>query len=196
MPCRKSASPPTELPEGFLYQPEFLTEAEEAELMSAFKAFPFEAFDFHGYKARRRVVEFGLEYDFGSRLATVTHQIPEFLLPVRKRAAVLAGVAPEQLMEGIVTEYAPGAPIGWHRDVRQFDLICGISLASSARMRFKPYKAEGKIVSAILEPRSAYVMRGPARWEFQHSIPAVEILRYSITFRTVRTTAKIERRRK
>lgn len=64
--------------------------------------------------------------------------------------------------------------------------MIGISLASESRIRFKPYKAEGKPVSLALERRSIYVMRGPARWRFQHSIPAVKELRYSITFRTLR----------
>lgn len=89
-------------------------------------------------------------------------------------------------MGAVITEYPPGAPIGWHRDVPQFEIIIGISLASSSRMRFKPYRAEGKIARVILEPRSIYLMRGTARWKFQHSIPPVEKLRYSITFRSLR----------
>ncbi len=93
-----------------------------------------------------------------------------------------------------MTEYPPGAPIGWHRDVPQFEDVVGISLASACRMRLKPYltrtnaapDARAKIVSVILEPRSLYALRGPARWQFQHSIPPVEKLRYSVTFRTLR----------
>ena len=105
---------------------------------------------------------------------------------MRKRAAQFAGVSAAALVEGMVTEYSPGAPIGWHRDAPQFGTIIGISLAGTSRMRFKPYKAEGKPVALTLEPRSIYLMRGPARWKFQHSIPAVKELRYSITFRTLR----------
>jgi alkylated DNA repair dioxygenase AlkB len=93
-------------------------------------------------------------------------------------------------MEGMVTEYSPGAPIGWHRDAPQFGTVIGISLGSTSRMRFKPYKAEGKPVGLTLEPRSIYLMRGPARWKFQHSIPPVKELRYSITFRTLRGREK------
>jgi alkylated DNA repair dioxygenase AlkB len=195
MPPKRSLSP-KELPEGFLYQPAFLSEHEEAELLGILQGLPFAAFDFHGYKAKRRVVEYGWEYDFGSRKATTTRRIPEFLLPFRERAAAFAGLSPEDLVEAVVTEYPAGAPIGWHRDVPQFEVIIGISLASAARMRFKPYKrggrksvgAEpaGKILSLILEPRSIYMMRGATRWKFQHSIPAVESLRYSITFRSLR----------
>ena len=175
------------LPEGLLYQPDFLTQQEESELLRIFRELPFQAFDFHGYTARRRVLEFGLEYDFTTRRATPTQSFPEFLSSVRERAAQFAGISSSELVEGMVTEYSPGAPIGWHRDAPQFGTIIGISLASTSRMRFKPYKAEGKPVALTLEPRSIYLMRGPARWKFQHSIPAVKELRYSITFRTLRS---------
>lgn len=175
------------LPEGLLYQPDFLSEAEEAELLRIFRELPFRPFDFHGYTARRRVLEFGFEYDFTTRRATPTQSFPEFLSPVRERAAKFAGVSATALVEGMVTEYSPGSPIGWHRDAPQFGTIIGVSLASRSRMRFKPYKAEGKPIALTLEPRSIYVMRGPARWKFQHSIPTVKELRYSITFRTLRS---------
>jgi alkylated DNA repair dioxygenase AlkB len=178
--------PLSNLPEGLLYRPDFLTTNEEAELLRTFHGLPFAHFDFHGYTARRRVLEFGLEYDFTTRKATPTQNFPEFLLPARERAAQFAGLDVSTLVEGMVTEYSPGAPIGWHRDAPQFGTIIGISLAGESRMRFKPYKAEGKPVSLLLEPRSIYVMRGPARWRFQHSIPPVKELRYSITFRTLR----------
>lgn len=182
-----------DFPEGFAYQPGFLSEQEESRLLDAIRNLTFEAFDFHGYTAKRRVVEYGLEYDFGTRQATATQPFPEFLLPLLQRAAQFAGLRPETLVEGIVTEYSPGVPIGWHRDAPQFGTIIGISLAGSARMRLKPYVARNqqsrgrsKPLSLILEPRSIYVMRGPARWRFQHSIPPVTELRYSITFRTLR----------
>jgi alkylated DNA repair dioxygenase AlkB len=178
------------LPEGLLYQPDFLSEAEEADLVRIFRKLPFQAFDFHGYTARRRVLEFGLEYDFSTHRATPTQSFPEFLSPVRERAAQFADISAAALVEGMVTEYSPGAPIGWHRDAPQFGTVIGISLASTSRMRFKPYKAEGKPVGLTLEPRSIYLMRGPARWKFQHSIPPVKELRYSITFRTLRGREK------
>ncbi len=182
--------PIDKLPEGFLYQPDFLMKDEEAELLRIFRELPFQAFDFHGYTARRRVLEFGLEYDFTTRRATPTQSFPEYLSPLRERAAQFAGISDAALVEGMVTEYSPGAPIGWHRDAPQFGTIIGISLAGAARMRFKPYKAEGKPVALTLEPRSIYLMRGPARWKFQHSIPAVKELRYSITFRRLRSKEK------
>jgi alkylated DNA repair dioxygenase AlkB len=178
------------LPEGLLYQPDFLSEAEEAALVHIFRELPFQAFDFHGYIAKRRVLEFGFEYGFTTRTATPTQSFPEFISSVRERAARFAGLSAADLMEGMVTEYSPGAPIGWHRDAPQFGTVIGISLASTSRMRFKPYKAEGQPVGLTLEPRSIYLMRGPARWKFQHSIAPVKELRYSITLRTLRGREK------
>ena len=175
-----------ELPDGFVYQANFLSEAEEPELLRRFDSLPFQPFDFHGYIARRRILEYGWEYDFGTRRSSATKPLPDFLLPLRERAAAFAGISPSELVAAVITEYTPGSPIGWHRDVPQFEIVIGISLGGAARMRFKPYKAEGKIVSVTLEPRSIYAISGAARWKFQHSIPAVAELRYSITFRSLR----------
>ncbi len=192
-----SLFPLPEMPEGFSYVPDFLSEQEEADLLNAIGQLDFQPFDFQGYTARRRVVEYGLEYDFSTRKATATQGFPNFLHSIRERAAQFAGLAPERLVEGIITEYPAGAPIGWHRDAPQFGRVIGISLASACRMRFKPYERAGKKqvgegrqrkrpLSIELQPRSIYVIRGPARWSWQHSIPPVETLRYSITFRTLR----------
>jgi alkylated DNA repair dioxygenase AlkB len=183
-------SPPAEWPEGFTYRPDFLREEEEATLLRHFEALPFENFEFRGYTGKRRIVEYGWEYDFSERKANETRPLPDFLDSARERAAALAGVHVEDIVEAVVTEYPPGAPIGWHRDVPQFEVIIGISLAGACRMRLKPYNAEGKLVSVMLEPRSIYIMRGAARWKWQHSIPEVERLRYSVTFRTLRAKKK------
>jgi alkylated DNA repair dioxygenase AlkB len=177
------------LPEGFSYQQEFLSVREEAALLSQFSDLDFQAFDFHGYIARRRIVEYGLEYDFSSRRANATQPLPAFLNSYKERVAEWADLATDEIVEAVVTEYPAGAPIGWHRDVPQFEFIVGISLKSSCRLRFKPYKSPGKIVSVMLQPRSVYLISGLARWRYQHSIPAVSSLRYSITFRTLRKTA-------
>lgn len=184
----KKASALVELPEGFVYQPDFLSEAEEGQLLRDIATLSFQPFEFQGYIAKRRIVEYGWEYDFGSRKAAETQPLPEYLLPLRKRIADFAGVADKDFVEAVVIEYPAGAPIGWHRDVPQFEVVTGVSLGSACRMRFKPYKAEGKLVSITLEPRSLYILQGPARWKFQHSIPAVPDLRYSITFRTLRNS--------
>jgi alkylated DNA repair dioxygenase AlkB len=185
---RGSARKTADLPEGFSYFPDFLLAEEERELMSTIERLEFEPFRFQGYTAKREVVVYGWDYDFSSRRASEIHGLPEFLLPLRTKVAARVEVAAEAFVEALVTKYPPGAPIGWHRDVPQFEIVAGISLGSSCRMRFKPYKAEGraKIASITLDPRSLYVMQGPARWEFQHSIREVEQLRYSVTLRTLR----------
>jgi alkylated DNA repair dioxygenase AlkB len=182
-----------ELPEGFLYRDGFLTEAEESELLHIFRGLDFAAYDYHGYLAKRRIVRYGVNYDINTREpGGTTLPIPEFLLGVRNRAAEFAGVPAKALVQAMVSEYSVGTPIGWHRDAPQFGSIVGVSLGSACRMRLKPYQAtgkilsKGKVVSLRLEPRSIYVMRGAARCEWQHSIPRVEQMRYSITFRTLR----------
>ena len=192
MTIRKST--PIQLPPGFSYSPGFLTESEQRDLIQVIESLPFYPFEFQGYTAKRRIVEYGFEYDFARRKTAGANPIPDFLLPLRDKAAALAGVPGEAMFEAVVTEYPPGAPIGWHRDVPQFEIIVGISLGSSSRMRLKPYKAEGKLVSVTLEPGSAYVIRDDARWKYQHSIPPVKKLRYSITFRTLRAKTKVLRR--
>ncbi len=176
-----------ELPEGFLYRDGFLSEAEEAELLRIFGGLEFVAYDYHGYTAKRRIVRYGVNYDINTREQRESvPEIPAFLTDIRARAAEFAGVATEDLVQAMVSEYSVGTPIGWHRDAPQFGVIIGISLGSVCRMRLKPYQAPGKVLSLLLEPRSIYAMRGPARSEWQHSIPAVELMRYSITFRTLR----------
>lgn len=182
---------PEELPEGFLYRDEFLTADEEAELLRIFHGLEFAGYDYHGYVAKRRVVRYGVNYDINTReISETARPIPEFLLGVRARAAEFAGVPGEALVQAMVSEYSVGTPIGWHRDAPQFGTIVGISLESACRMRLKPYQGMGRVLSVRVEPRSIYVMRGAARSRWQHSIPAVEQIRYSITFRTLRAKAK------
>jgi len=176
-----------ELPEGFAYGQNFLSVGEEKELLNRFQQLAFQSFNFHGYIAKRRIVEYGFEYDFTSRQATVTRSLPSFLEPYTERAAEWAKLAVADIVEAVITEYPPGAPIGWHRDVPQFEEILGISLNSSCRLRFKPYRVSARLVSVTIEPRSIYLIRGAARWNYQHSIPAIKALRYSITFRTLKS---------
>jgi alkylated DNA repair dioxygenase AlkB len=182
---------PEEVPAGFLYRDNFLAQAEESELLRIFRSLDFAAYDYHGYLAKRRVVRYGVNYDINTREPSPASQpLPDFLRSVRERAAMFAEVAPDALVQALVSEYSVGTPIGWHRDAPQFGTIVGISLASACRLRLKPYPGKGKILSVHLEPRSIYVMKGAARSQWQHSIPPVDQMRYSITFRTLRAKAE------
>jgi alkylated DNA repair dioxygenase AlkB len=174
-------------PEGFVYRPELISGAEEAVLIAHFAMLPFREFEFHGYFGKRRTVSFGLHYDFGDMKVRETEPLPGWLLPLRDKAAGLAELDPAALRHALVIEYAPGAPIGWHRDRPVFGDVIGVSLASPCRFRFR--RKRGGVwqrTAVTLAPRSAYLLRGPARSEWEHSIPPAEALRYSVTFRTVR----------
>jgi alkylated DNA repair protein (DNA oxidative demethylase) len=140
-----------------------------------------------GQVARRRVAHFGWRYGYATWRVEPGPPLPEFLGPLRARAAALAGGPSEALAEVLVTEYPPGAAIGWHRDAPQFGDVVGVSLRAPCRLRFRHAPGRGAAAWEIaLAPRSAYHLRGAARWAWQHSIPAVTALRYSVTFRTLR----------
>ena len=174
------------LPEGFRYQPDFLSEEDERSLLEQVKVLPFREFEFHGFTGKRRVVSFGWRYDFKGGGLTKTEDIPEFLSGIRARAERFAGIAPGELQQILITEYAPGAAIGWHKDRSVFGDVVGISLLSACtfRLRLKTgHRWQRR--NLIVEPRSVYILSGPSRTEWEHSIPGVEILRYSITFRNV-----------
>jgi alkylated DNA repair dioxygenase AlkB len=176
----------TPLPAGFRYEPQFLSGQEELELLRQIERLPFESFQFHGFLAKRRVVSFGWQYDFNDRELRKADDLPAFLLPLRQRAAAFAGLGPGDLQHALVIEYAPGAGIGWHRDRPAFGDVIGVSLLAPARLRFRRKRETGwERRNVMAEPRSAYLLRGPARSEWEHSIPPMEELRYSITFRTL-----------
>ena len=176
------------LPEGFRYWPKFLSEAEERDLVRQFETLPFERFQFHGFTGKRRVASFGWRYDFNDRELRKADDMPPFLLPLRERAAALAGLGPSDFQHALVTEYAPGAGIGWHRDKAVFDEVAGISFVAACDFRFRRKKGSGwERATVVAEPRSAYLLSGPARTEWEHSIPSVDQLRHSLTFRNFRS---------
>jgi alkylated DNA repair dioxygenase AlkB len=175
------------LPDGFRYQSAILSAEEERLLVQHFRDLPFKRFEYQGFFGKRRVVSFGWRYDFKNRKLDRADDIPDFLLPLRVRAAEFAGLPPSDLQQALVTEYSPGSSIGWHKDRPEFGEIVGISLLSPCVFRLRRKTgAKWERASILLEPRSAYALRGAARQEWQHSIPAVEALRYSLTFRTFR----------
>jgi alkylated DNA repair dioxygenase AlkB len=141
-----------------------------------------------GHVARRRAAHFGWVYGYESWRIEPGPPIPGFLGPLRERAAVLVGAEPEALAEVLVTEYPAGASIGWHRDAPQFGLVIGVSLLSACRLRLQRGAGPARQTRAIiLEPRSSYLLDGEVRWQWRHSIPPTTELRYSVTFRTLRS---------
>jgi alkylated DNA repair dioxygenase AlkB len=177
-----------ELPEGFRYHRDLLNGEEERTLVGEIGRLPFKEFAFHGFTGKRRVVSFGWQYDFNHAKLRQADPIPAFFLPAREKAADLAGLGQQDLEHLLVTEYGPGATIGWHKDRNIFADVIGISLLSPCTFRFR--KQTGKSwrrASIVLAPRSAYLLHGPARHEWEHSIPGVDHLRYSLTFRNFRT---------
>jgi alkylated DNA repair dioxygenase AlkB len=173
------------LPEELQYRPDLISANEEAALVEHIAALPFRPFEFHGYLGNRRTVSFGFRYDFGDQAMHEAEPIPDFLRPLRDRAAEFAGLKPADLEHALVTEYAPGAGIGWHRDRPVFADVIGISLLAPCRFRLRRKQGETWQRAALdLAPRSTYLLRGPVRYEWQHSIVPMEELRYSVTFRS------------
>lgn len=173
-------------PEGFRYQPGVIPFTMETALLDDIRALPFREFEFHGYTGKRRVVSFGWQYDFAARQLRKVDDMPAFLLELRELAAVFAGMRATELQQVLVTEYAAGAGIGWHRDKAVFGEVVGISLLSPCTFRLRRKNGDRwDRVSLVAEPRSAYLLSGLSRTEWEHSIPEVDALRYSITFRNL-----------
>jgi alkylated DNA repair dioxygenase AlkB len=172
-------------PEGFRYQPELISADRERDLLAELEKLPFQPFDFHGWEGKRRIVSFGWRYDYGQRAVQAAEALPDFVLSLRDEAAAFAGLPAAEFRQVLVTEYAAGAGIGWHRDKPEFGEVVGISLLSATNLRFRLAKPGGgwERRAVPLAPRSAYLLQGPARYRWYHSIRPVETLRYSVTFR-------------
>jgi len=173
---------------GYAYEPEFLSGAEEEALVAEIERLPLAQAEYKGFLANRRIVSYGGRYDFSAQRLQPGEPMPPFLHPLRAEAAAWAGRSADDFTHALIAEYPQGSRLGWHRDVPQFDLVVGVSLVSACRMRFRRYPPgfREKSVALDLEPRSIYRLEGEARWEWQHSVPPVPLLRYSITFRTLR----------
>lgn len=186
-----------DVPDGFHYREDFIAAGDEARLAEEIARLEFSTFEMRGVVARRRVAFFGRSYDAGGVAAS---PLPAFLIPLRDQVAAWANTDAGAFAMALINEYPPGAPIGWHRDAPPYGIVAGISLLSPCRMKFRPYvrpARPGADAAAparrrtatheiTLERRSAYLMTGESRDACEHHIPAVNALRYSITFRTVR----------
>jgi len=179
------------VPRGFHYREEFISGSDELVLLDSVAGVEFSDFEMRGVVARRRVAFFGQSYD-----RTASGPLPAFLFPLRDKIAQWSGVEAEAFAMALINEYRPGTPIGWHRDAPQYDIVAGLSLLSACRMRFRPYRSPVSTApkaprrstthEIVLPRRSAYLMMQDSRHAYEHHIPAVAELRYSITFRTLR----------
>jgi alkylated DNA repair dioxygenase AlkB len=177
---------PNPAPAGFRYQPDLIDPAEEADLARRLGELPFEPFDFHGHFAHRHVVGFGLRYDYANQQVRAAPAIPGWLKPLREKVGAFSGLPAGSFVQVLVNQYRPGAGIGWHKDKPHFDAVVGVSLLSPCTFRFRRKDgAAWERRSLIVEPRSAYLLSGPSRHLWEHSIPPGGDLRYSITFRTL-----------
>jgi alkylated DNA repair dioxygenase AlkB len=180
------AEPRPPLPEGMIFVPEFLTGEEEQRLLAEAAAISFKRILMRGVEARRRVAHYGMSYSFTGGGLGPAPELPRELEPLRARVAAVAGIAPERFAEAMVTEYSRGAGIGWHRDAPPFGIVAGVSLGAACRMRLRKRENHRHVLTAPLPARSLYVLRGESRAEWEHMIPPVKEVRYSITFRTLR----------
>jgi alkylated DNA repair dioxygenase AlkB len=172
-------------PEGLCYREDIISIDEERALAAFIATLPLKPFEFvGGFRANRRVMSFGWRYDFNTHQLNKAEDIPTDLLELRNKAAGLAGMAAESFQQVLVTEYAPGAGIGWHKDRSVFGEVIGVSLLAACRFRLRRKAgARWERASFLAQPRSAYLLSGVTRTEWEHSIPPVEQLRYSVTFR-------------
>lgn len=178
---------------GLRYEENFLSLTEEAHLIEVIQSLPFKSAKYKEYFAKRRVVGFGGSFDFEANQLKPGQPLDERLLPLRLRVAQWANMEPERLSHALVSEYSPGTPLGWHRDVPDFECIFGISFGGTATLKFRPYpynpKRPHQTVSLVVNPRSIYVMRGDARWKWQHCVEETSEMRWSVTFRDLRRQA-------
>lgn len=186
------------LPNGFIYRPEFLTEEEEEILLAYIENLPLEHPSLRDHEAKRRIMSFGWGFNFRTGKLIPGPPLPRFLSRTQTKIAKWLDIPPTRVAEALVTEYTPGSAISWHIDNESFEKIVGISLQGWCRLRLRPLRGlrdKKEVVTLEVEPRSAYIMQGKARWEWQHSIAPVEALRYSITFRTLPGTTPFLRHR-
>lgn len=171
---------------GLEYRQDFISREQGASLLEQLQAMDLAPFRFHGWTGNRKTQSYGWRYDFDDASFQPTEPIPPWLEPLRDEAAVLAGVKPEEIAHALVARYDPGAGIGWHKDRSVFDRVVGVSLGSPATLRFRQRAGSGfRRFSLPVEPRSAYLLSGEARHDWEHRIVPGEELRFSITFRTL-----------
>ena len=172
--------------EGLRYREDVISAGDERTLLARLGSLELAPFRFHGWLGNRRTQSFGWRYDFEDASFTPAEPIPDWLQPLREKAAAFSGLRPDEFVHVLLARYDPGAGIGWHRDRDVFEKVVGVSLGSAATLRFRRRKPGG-FDRANLEvaPRSAYLLTGEVRWDWEHRIVPGDELRFSITFRTL-----------
>ena len=185
IPLPEASEP--DLPIGFRYVPDVLSSAEEKSLVQQFEKLPVRPFEFHGYEGNRRIYTFGHKYVFAGQEPRVDASIPEFLRPLIEIASQVSGSPADAFEQLMLTEYASGAGIGWHRDRPLYEDIVAVSFLAPCTLRLRRKVGDDwERRSARIEPRSAYLLHGAVRDLWQHSIAPMDVLRYSMTLRTFR----------
>jgi alkylated DNA repair protein (DNA oxidative demethylase) len=176
---------------GLAYREDIIDAAEEAALIAGVDAQALSPFRFQGWLGKRLTTSFGWSYDFDRGSFDQAPPIPDWLLPLKARAAAFAGLADADLIQALLIRYDPGAGIGWHRDRPVFEHVVGISLGVPGTLRFRRRREGGfDRASAPLAPRSIYHLSGQARYEWEHSIAEMDVTRWSITFRSFSEKAR------
>jgi alkylated DNA repair protein (DNA oxidative demethylase) len=176
----------TPLIAGLRYEEEVISKAEERALLEKLGGLELAPFRFHGWLGNRKTQSFGWRYDFDDASFTPSQPIPEWLHAVRERAASFAGLKADDFVHVLLARYDPGAGIGWHHDREVFEKVVGVSLNTPATLRFRQRAGSSfRRASLEVEPRSAYLLSGEARHDWEHSISPGQSLRFSITFRTL-----------
>jgi alkylated DNA repair dioxygenase AlkB len=185
---------PTGAPEGLRYAADFISSEVERDLIAGIQTLPLQPFQFGQFEGKRRVASFGYRYNYSLRRLECAEPVPSWLAGIIAEIESFGGPATE-IRQVLCTEYDVGVGIGWHRDKPHFDKVFGLSLGSPCKFRFRRAKGSSwERFTLDAEPRSLYMMSGAARQIWEHSIPAVEAMRYSITFRTmVDATANVPR---
>jgi alkylated DNA repair dioxygenase AlkB len=182
---------PAGMPEGLVYRQGLVTAAEESELLAHLARLDFRPFEFQGFVGNRRTISFGWSYRFDGTGLAPAEPIPEWLQPLRAKAAAFAGLDAEALVQALLIEYPVGAGLGWHRDRPVFGDVVGVSLLAPAPLRFRRRRGtRWDRFTLEVAPRSAYLLRDEARTVWEHSLAPVDRLRYAVTFRTLRPSAR------
>src|ERR1700722_6046339 len=182
----------SQMPEGFRYNPDVISDADERAPVQGLQNLPLQPFEFQGFYANRRIFTFGHKYIFAGQKPRADARIPDYLRPLAECAAAISGKPAAAFAQVMVTEYKPGAGIGWHVDRPSYEEIVSVSFLAPCTLRLR--RKVGKTWerrSAQIEPRSVYLLSGPARTSWQHSIPPQGALRYSVTLRTFRPEKRI-----